>query len=903
MAGKLSRTLRSATPLVAALAFAACGGGDTGDDADAPRTDGCGVADPETGEAVFCSPAGNEMCVCDTGRCAHFDMSCFTNYRYVLGLGDCVAEENRGSVIFSQTGADFCPTADADADADVPDRADSDVDGEVPAGCGNGVRDPDEDCDGDPPATCPTGCGTTGTSLCVACHWAACTPPVEVCNGIDDDCNGMTDEGFACPAGSTGPCTTSCEPSGSRVCSAACSWGTCTPPVEVCNGDDDDCNDVCDDGFECCAGEAGDCSTSCGTVGTRACSAACAWRECIVPIESCNDIDDDCDGLTDEVGVGFACGDGCCNGDETFCSCPGDCAAVVPPPAAPQTLSPWNGALAGSYRTTPGLRPRFRWAPSASGGCGTTTYEIQVDDSCSVSDFIGCTLLSPEAAASGLTATNWVPSADLPVSRLAPVGRRYFWRVRACDGAAGCSAWSDVRYVDVGRVPSDFNGDGFSDAAVGVPGYSEVDNPLTGAVYVFTGSALGPRPPYSQRLLAQPLAPGTHFGTALAAGDFDADGFADLAVGAPGRSAGSIEEGGVFVFFGSSTGLVVPPRIILDSPRGSIGGNFGTALAAVGDADRDGTADLVVGSPRESVGTVLAAGRVDLFRGAGGIPGHPATPLTAPVPQASALFGAAVAGAGELLVDGHHGFLVGAPGQDGPASADEGAVYLFRGSDAGAAATPWAVLACPGRQAGAAFGASLACIGDLGDDGYPDLAVGAPSYDAPALNEGNVFAYRATASGLTLDPVTTLDNPANQAYGMFGLALAPTGWFGMPSRAGLAVGAPGQDGTMSGEGKAFLYPAVTELSTTSIPIGAPVAEPAGGFGGVLGGGLDFDGDGAGDLLVGVPSQDGTADDEGRAYVFAGPSDGGGWPASPTTTLDNPVPYASDRFGAAVVTGP
>jgi hypothetical protein len=904
MAGATNGILRSIATLVAALAcapFAACGGGDTGDDIDVPRTDGCGVADPETGDALFCSPAGNEMCVCGTGRCARFDLGCGTSYRYAEGLGECVPEEHRGSVIVSESGADFCPTQDADADADVPDRADSDVDGEVPPGCGNGVHDPGEDCDRDPPANCDTGCGSTGTSLCVACHWDPCVPPDEICNGDDDDCNGMTDEGFGCPALSTGTCPTGCDTEGTRLCSEACSWGTCAPPDEICNGVDDDCNDVCDDGFECCAGEAGDCTTSCRTVGTRACSAACAWQDCIAPIETCNLIDDDCDELTDEVGVGFACGDGCCNGGETYCSCLSDCTTVVPPPATPQPLSPWNGTLIGSYRTTPGLRPRFQWAPSASGGCGTTTYEIQVDDSCTATGFYGCTLLSPEASASGLTVTTWVPSADLPVSRVTPVGRRYFWRVRACDGAAGCSAWSEVRYVDAGRVPSDFDGDGFSDAAIGVPGNDEIDNANTGAVYVFVGGPLQLAPTYTQRLLPAPLQPGAAFGTAVATADFDADGYGDLAVGAPGRNAGTVGEGGLFVFFGSSTGLTSPPRIVLDSPRGTAGAGFGTALAAVGDVNADGYQDLVVGSPSESVGGLAGAGRVDLFLGSGGFTSMPTSSLTAPVPQVGAAFGRAVAGAGDLFADGHRGILVGAPLQDGTGT-DEGAAYVFRGRGSGADTTPWGTLECPGHQAGARFGGALVCIGDLGDDGYPDLAVGAPRYDAGGTDEGNVFVFAVTAAGLSTSPGTTLDNPTNQANAEFGSTLAPTGRFGPIDVEGLAVGAPAQTGDALNEGAVFVYSGYTGLPATGSTIAAPDAEVTGLYGAAVGGALDFNGDGAGDLIVGAPERDGTAVDEGKAFAYLGPSGAGGWPAAPSTTLDNPLPYGQDRFGYATITG-
>jgi hypothetical protein len=60
------------------------------------------------------------------------------------------------------------------------------------------------------------------------------------------------------------------------------------------------------------------------------------------------------------------------------------------------------------------------------------------------------------------------PALDLPVSSEAPVGALYAWRVRTCDAAARCSAWSDVAYLHVGRTQQDVNGDGYADVLAGL---------------------------------------------------------------------------------------------------------------------------------------------------------------------------------------------------------------------------------------------------------------------------------------------------------------------------------------------------------------------------------------------------------------------------------------------------
>ncbi len=198
----------------------------------------------------------------------------------------------------------------------------------------------DDDCDGriDETSTCipgttgscTTGCGTAGIRTCSAsCSWSACAPPIEACNGLDDDCDTMCDETFTCCAGTSGSCTTSCGTTGSRTCTSSCGWSACSPPAEVCNGMDDDCNATCDDGFGCCAGTTGSCTTTCGSTGSRTCSSSCTWGACAVPAEICNGVDDDCDGAIDETQTCIAGEMGSCTtscGSTGNRTCSGSCA-------------------------------------------------------------------------------------------------------------------------------------------------------------------------------------------------------------------------------------------------------------------------------------------------------------------------------------------------------------------------------------------------------------------------------------------------------------------------------------------------------------------------------------------------------------------------------------------------
>jgi hypothetical protein len=102
----------------------------------------------------------------------------------------------------------------------------------------------------------------------------------------------------------------------------------------------------------------------------------------------------------------------------------------------------------------------------------------------------------------------------------------------------------------------------------------------------------------------------------VAAGDFDHDGFVDLAAGASGEDFGA---GVVSVLFGSAAGLTRVGGQLFTQVGGAAEGNdrFAATLAAA-DFDHDGFADLAAGAPFETVGTTAEAGAVSVLYGSAG---------------------------------------------------------------------------------------------------------------------------------------------------------------------------------------------------------------------------------------------------------------------------------------------
>jgi putative metal-binding protein len=181
----------------------------------------------------------------------------------------------------------------------------------------------DDDCDGSvdegtsgAPTTCGIGaCTSTGVTTCTAgVPGNTCTPGTpssEVCNGLDDNCNGTVDEGTS---GAPTTCGVgACTSIGMTTCTAGTPGDTCTPGTpssEVCNGLDDNCNGTVDEGT---SGAPTTCGVgACTSTGVTTCTAGVPGDSCSPGTPSpevCNGLDDDCDGGVDEgnPGGGLAC--------------------------------------------------------------------------------------------------------------------------------------------------------------------------------------------------------------------------------------------------------------------------------------------------------------------------------------------------------------------------------------------------------------------------------------------------------------------------------------------------------------------------------------------------------------------------------------------------------------------
>lgn len=314
---------------------------------------------------------------------------------------------------------------------------------------------------------------------------------------------------------------------------------------------------------------------------------------------------------------------------------------------------------------------------------------------------------------------------------------------------------------------ADFNGDGTTDLAVGVPGEAIDHVKNAGAVNILLGSVNGVTGYDNQMWYQGRGIDGTPesydaFGYALTTGHFDADGYADLAIGVPGEdlSPGQLavyyeDVGAVHVVYGSRFGLTSDGSRIWHQDSDGIDGagrsgdQFGTALSSA-DYDGDTFDDLAVGAPYKTINHADEAGALTVIYGARhGLQAHRSRQYHQDnhnIPGAAEAgdhFGLALT-SGDLDGDGYADLTAGHPDEDLYSRNDGGAAITIFGSGHGLQRHSHRLWHQNVEHIGSSveaddrFGLSLAA-GDFDGNGRADLVIGVPFEDIDHIRDAGAF--------------------------------------------------------------------------------------------------------------------------------------------------------------------
>jgi hypothetical protein len=402
---------------------------------------------------------------------------------------------------------------------------------------------------------------------------------------------------------------------------------------------------------------------------------------------------------------------------------------------------------------------------------------------------------------------------------------------------------------------------------------------------------------------------GDQFGAALTEGDFNGEGFCDLAVGIPHRSTGAVPDAGqVVIMYGSGNGISgigsqefsQNTALVLDASEA--GDLFGAALAA-GDFNGDDFVDLAIGVPAESIGAATHCGAVAvLFGSANGLTAvgnqlwHQNSNLIVNTCEAEDRFGSSLA-AGFFNNDGlgtpFEDLAIGVPLED-LGAVDQGAVAVIYGSLAGLDAVGnqlWSqdsTNILDKGEAGDRFGLSLVAS-KFGNSGEDDLAIGVPFEDNDAVDCGAVQIIYGTLAGLSSagNQFFTQNSPnildSEEAGDNFGRNLAAGHINDKDQQADLfndlVIGVPFESvGAVGGAGVIqVLYSGANGLGSTGNQLISQdtvgilnVCETNDFFGLSVAVTSFVDANGLiqpGDVIVGVPGEEGAAPDCGAIMVF------------------------------------
>ncbi|MFD9938528.1 VCBS repeat-containing protein [Streptomyces massasporeus] len=305
-------------------------------------------------------------------------------------------------------------------------------------------------------------------------------------------------------------------------------------------------------------------------------------------------------------------------------------------------------------------------------------------------------------------------------------------------GNPGTAETGDVFGAD--SAYADFNGDGYDDLAVSSPMEDVGSDKDGGAVAVLWGSAQGIT---GKGVSIADAAPTKHdrWGRNLAAGDFDGDGKADLAVGNTSNTV-YVLKGGI-----SASGTAIKGRYGVKAPVQASGDGSGPLNITAGDVNGDRRTDLVVDGFETATGQYWNTNYL-LLGTSSGLSAAAAQPLKAGV----------ITGIGDINGDGYGDIVTGMhwnktdDGVTFPEAADGGKVWITYGTAGGAGSTT-GITQNSGNVPGSSerndyFGYELD-LGDVNGDNYQDLVVGVAGEDIGSVTDaGQLVVLYGSASGL-----------------------------------------------------------------------------------------------------------------------------------------------------------
>ncbi len=377
----------------------------------------------------------------------------------------------------------------------------------------------------------------------------------------------------------------------------------------------------------------------------------------------------------------------------------------------------------------------------------------------------------------------------------------------------------------------DVNGDGYDDIIVGATGY----NSDQGRAYIYLGGNPMDNIP---DLVLTGEQPGTEFGYSVStAGDINNDGYDDIIVGAVSYNS---KQGRAYIYLGGANMDSIPDMVLTGE---TIDNRFGRSVCTAGDVNGDGYDDVIIGAYFYNSIT----GKVYIYYGGAPMDGIADVTMTTSDPFSQ--LGYSVSTAGDVNGDGYDDVIVGANRYNNY----QGCTFVYYG---GQHMDNIADMVFTGEHAGDDFGWSVSSAGDVNNDGFSDIFVGACYYES---NRGKAYIYYG---GTKMDNIVDITFTGETTDNYLGRAVNTAGDFNNDGYDDMIIGASRYNDY---QGRAYLYYG-SNVPASGVFITMTGEQTKNYFGKSLSSAGDVNNDGYDDIIIGAWRYN---NDSGRVYLYYG----------------------------------
>jgi hypothetical protein len=427
----------------------------------------------------------------------------------------------------------------------------------------------------------------------------------------------------------------------------------------------------------------------------------------------------------------------------------------------------------------------------------------------------------------------------------------------------------------------DVNGDNLDDWAVGLQSCADLEtSQKVGKVYIYFAKSV-PVNNADPDLILQGEADDDRFSCSVdSAGDVNNDGYDDVIVGAEHNDAAGNNAGRAYIFYGGSTMDNVADIVLNGETANDL---FGISVSSAGDVNNDGYDDVIVGAHWNDRNGGDAGSAYIYY---GGSDMDTTVDVILSGEESGDMFAYSVSSAGDVNNDNYDDVIIGSHNNDTGGN-NTGRAYIFYG---GSTMDTFVDVIMTGEAEGDQFAYDVSSAGDVNNDGYDDVIIGANLNDAAGNGAGRAYIfYGGSSMDNSVDVILTGETAGDE----FGRSVSSAGDVNNDNYDDVIVGAMYNEGGGAEAGRAYIYYGGAPMNN-AVDVILTGEASRDHFGDSVSSAGDVNNDGYTDIITGAPRNDDAGSEAGKIYIYYGAS-----PMDSTADLTFTGEEGNQYFGKSV----